>query len=1021
MLSSRRVIAMIGVVICGVAAPPLQAQYFGQNKVQYRSFAFQVLKTKHFDVYFYPEERQAATQAARMAERWYARLATFFHHDLSGRQPLILYASHPEFEQTNTTSGQLGEGTGGFTEPLKRRIVLPLAGTIEETNHVIGHELVHAFQYDITGHEGRMNSRLSPGVNALPLWFTEGMAEYLSKGPNDPLTAMWMRTAIESRFPKTFGDVDDPRYFPYRFGQALLAYVGGTWGDDALAQLLRRGGRIRDLARAVDSVLRVPPDTLVARWRASLEAANRDLASVTDRRPDRSGWSPVTGLGDSTTLNLAPVLSPDGQSVMYLSSRDLFSVELYYASAKTGAIRTRLTNSALDPHFQSLEFINSAGAWSGDGHRFAFAGVSHGRPMISIWDVDRRAVSRELHFDDLGEIFNPTWSPDGHSIAFSGLIGGLTDLFVVDLDTGNRRRLTHDAWADLHPAWSPDGRRIAFTTDRYSANLKELAPGHYRLAYIDPVTKRITPAPSFPDADNVNPEWAPDGQALYFVANRDGIANVYRADLARDTIGQVTDLYSGVSGITPLSPALSVASKTGTLAISVFNGDGYDIYRREASQDGATLAATPRRHGDAAILPPVARHGEEVLSLQANPVDGLPASDSFPVHPYDGDLHLDYVAPPTFAFGADQFGTYVGGGTALYFGDLLGRKNLVTGLQVNGGLKDIAAQVGYTSLAHRANWAIEAQQQPIRTGAFAVGTDTVNGQGALVQQSLLYRQTYRQLSFGVSYPFNRFDRAETWVAYQNIGFDIQQQTRAYSLTTGQLLINDKQNLPAPSSLNLGQMSAALVHDNAILGATSPLKGSRARLEITPTIGSLTFATVLGDAREYLTPFSPVTVAARIMHYGRYGGDAEDRRLAPLFLGYQGLVRGYTIGSFSANECHPTAADPQACPAFDQLVGSRILVGNLEVRAPLFRLLGIGSGYYGGPLPTEIALFADGGWAWDNAHPLSLSNGGRRPVFSTGVALRVNLLGFAVVEGALVRPLDRPDKGWMFQLSLVPGF
>ena len=407
--------------------------------------------------------------------------------------------------------------------------------------------------------------------------------------------------------------------------------------------------------------------------------------------------------------------------------------------------------------------------------------------------------------------------------------------------------------------------------------------------------------------------------------------------------------------------------------------------------------------------------------MQARPARGLPATDSFPVHPYGGDLRLDYVAPPTFAFGADQFGTYVGGGTALYFSDLLGRKELVTGLQVNGGLKDIAATLGYTSYGHRANWGIVAQQQPIRTGSFAVGTDSINGQEALVQQSTLYRQTYRELGFGVTYPFNRFDRLEGWVSYQNIGFDIQQQTQAFSLNTGQQLLDTKEDLPAPNALNLGQFTAALVHDNAILGATSPLKGSRARLEVTPTIGSLDFATVLGDLRKYVIPFRPVTIAGRILHYGRYGGDAEDDRLQPLFLGYSGLVRGYTVGSFSAAECSPTPAEPNGCPAFDRLVGSRLLVGNLEVRAPLFRLLGIGSGYYGGPLPTEIALFGDAGWAWDDAHPLSLSSGGRKPVFSTGVALRVNLLGFAIVEGALVRPLNRPDDSWMFQLSLVPGF
>ena len=601
----RRIPGVAGALAALVlAAPPLAAQYFGQNKVQYRTFDFRVLKTDHFDVYFYPEEREAATDAARMAERWYTRLSTFFHHELNGRQPLILYGSHPEFAQTNTTGGQIEEGTGGFTEPLKRRIVLPLGGTIQETDHVIGHELVHAFQYDITGHEGRMNSPLSPGINALPLWFTEGMAEYLSKGPVDPLTAMWMRTAIQTHFPEDFADVDDPRYFPYRFGQALLAYIGGTWGDDAIVTLLRTGGRARNLELAVDSVLRIPADTLVARWHEALVRANRDVANATVLDPAEAGWSSVVGSSDSSTLNLAPALSPDGRSLMYLSSRDLFSIDLYYADATTGEIRARLTNSALDAHFQSLEFINSAGAWSPDGSRFAFAGVSHGRPIISIWDVERREVVHELHFDDLGEIFNPTWSPDGRSLAFSSLVGGLTDLFVVDVASGTRRRLTHDAWADLHPSWSPDGSRIAFTTDRFSSELDQLDAGRYQLAFLDLETGRIGRAPSFSDADNGNPQWAPGGKALYFVANRGGISNVYRADLPGGAISQITNLYSGVSGITPLSPALSVAGRSGAVAVSVFNGDGYGIYRHEPARGRGAVTAATGGGTNAAILPP---------------------------------------------------------------------------------------------------------------------------------------------------------------------------------------------------------------------------------------------------------------------------------------------------------------------------------------------------------------------------------------------------------------------------------
>ena len=118
-------------------AAPASAQCFGRNKVQYKKLHFQVLKTEHFDLYFYPEERDGVEIAARMAERWHTRLERLFAHTLRGRQLLVLYASHPDFEQNNVIPGELGEGTGGVTEPLRRRIVLPMGGPLADTDHVI--------------------------------------------------------------------------------------------------------------------------------------------------------------------------------------------------------------------------------------------------------------------------------------------------------------------------------------------------------------------------------------------------------------------------------------------------------------------------------------------------------------------------------------------------------------------------------------------------------------------------------------------------------------------------------------------------------------------------------------------------------------------------------------------------------------------------------------------------------------------------------------------------------------------
>ena len=134
----RPVILLALLAFCGLSTP-VAAQYFGQNKVQYRSFDFKILRTDHFDIYFYESERPGIEVAARMAERWRVRLERLLKHELRGRQPLVLYGSHTDFEQTNVIGGAIGEGTGGVTEPIRRRIVLPLAGPLGDTDHVIGH------------------------------------------------------------------------------------------------------------------------------------------------------------------------------------------------------------------------------------------------------------------------------------------------------------------------------------------------------------------------------------------------------------------------------------------------------------------------------------------------------------------------------------------------------------------------------------------------------------------------------------------------------------------------------------------------------------------------------------------------------------------------------------------------------------------------------------------------------------------------------------------------------------------
>jgi len=1004
-------------------ASPAGAQYFGRNKVQYKKLPFEVLKTEHFDIYYYPSEREGIDIAARMAERWHARLQKLFVHELSGRQPLILYASHPDFEQTNAISGELGEGTGGVTEPLKRRIVLPLAGPLADTDHVIGHELVHAFQFDIMIGPGASPGR-SNGEQ-LPLWFIEGMAEYFSIGPVDPNTAMWLRDAARQEKLPSIDDLDNPKYFPYRWGQALWAYIGGRFGDNVIHEVMATAAQSGDFKLAFKHVLGVETKDLSNDWQASIRETYAPILAATTP-PAEIGQAAVKAGGLGGEMNVGPSISPDGKWIAFFSERSLLSIDLFLADAATGKVVRKITSTATDPHYSSIQFIYSAGAWDAASKRIAIGTVTNGHPALAIFDAQSGRREQEIPVPDLDEVFNPTWSPDGRAIAFTGMSRGLTDLFVVDVQSSTMRRLTNDAYADLTPAWSPDGLGIAFATDRFSSDLRTLDIGQYQLAIIDPRTGVVSQVPSLPgkSVKNINPQWSSDGRALYFISDRDGIPNLYRTTLASGAVAQITRASTGLSGITSSSPALSVASGTGTMVFTVYEDGKYMLHTLNGDVGGVAPDSSP---AIAAVLPPANRSPSLVAATIADATTGLPAgTDEFEVADYKPSLSLEQVGQPTIAVGANRFGASIGGGIAFQFGDVLGDHTLITAVQLNAGLssnfsgKNTSAQALYLNSAHRWNWGIVGGQTPYLSGGTLSGLGSISGEPVEVDQSILFRQTERSASGVLAYPFSRAQRVEWQAGVSRITFDQVVRTTAFSLVDGHILQDDTNTTSLGAPLNLGTSSMALVYDTASFGATSPVQGQRYRLEASPTFGSINFTSVTADYRRYFMPVPFYTIAGRVLHYGRYGSGGQDSRLSPLYLGYPDLVRGFDIGPVGATSCAvgtPTISD---CASFDQLMGSRVLVGNLEFRFPLLRPFGASQRMYG-PVPIEVALFTDGGVAWNRGQRPSFLGGDRDGIASAGVALRFNLGGYAVGEFDFAHPVPTQGHGWVFQFNFSPGF
>ena len=1018
--------------MAGLLAPGLRAQYYGRNKVQYEAFDFKIMKTRHFDIYYYLSSEETVKLAALMAERWYSRLSRMFNYEMRGRQPLILYGSSPEFQQTTVIPGAMGEGTGGVTESFKRRIVLPYGATLTETDHVIGHELVHAFQYDLMAQGHSDQARMYESNLRIPLWFIEGMAEYMSIGSLDPNTAMWMRDAVRRKDLPTIRKLDNYyKYFPYRWGQAFWAYVTGRWGDEMIGKIMKTTGRGGDYELVFEALLGVKTKQLGQDWAKAMTDAYSSLLDVT-QDPAKISRTLFKGT-ENSIYNISPAISPDGSQVVMLSSRDLFSIDMYLADSETGKIKRKLISTAVDPHFESIEFIRSAGSWDAEGERFVFGGVAKGRPILTIMDMKKNKTLREIPFPELGEILTPSWSPDGRYITFSALAGGITDIFVYDLTNNVLKQMTRDVYGDIHPAWSPDGKTIAFSTERFSTNLDWVDIGNYELALLDVETGQVRKVLAFPNGKNIDPQWTPDGRGLYFVSDQNGKDDLYRIDLESGQIYQVTNLYTGISGITEISPSISVA-RTGRIVFSAYDGSYYSLFSLDNEEElqGQTFLAQFER--DPALLPPRTQPEGALLGLLKNPLFGLPKDTNFAVTDYKPKLSLDYVSPPTIAIGVDRYGTYGAGGISAYWSDMLGYHTIITTAITGPSFIDTSGVLAYLNSKKRLNWGAALQRLVYPYPYYLIQETEFAGEPALEEIQDIYRIMNYDISGFGSYPLDSVRRIEGYAGFRYIDFSETVYRNLYSLVDGSLILHDKQTVNSQPSLNYSYLTLSYYYDTGIFGATSPILGQNYGISVSPAVGfghnGLTFTTLALDFRKYVIPVRPFTVAFRALHYGRYGKNAEDDRLYPLYIAYWDLVRGYE--SFTSGEV--TRAQEMGREPFDynRLFGSKLIVANVELRFPVFGVLGLGKGYFG-VWPLEFYGFYDWGvayanqpgywWGGNEAKDVKawFLGGSRYPISSAGIGLRTNLFGALVLGLNYVYPISRPERGWHFQLSLSPGF
>ncbi|MFQ6046007.1 MAG: hypothetical protein ACE5PT_06570, partial [Gemmatimonadales bacterium] len=907
MKPASSLVAALTTASCVLAAKPAAAQYFGQNKVQYKHLEFSVIQTEHFDVYYYQEERAAAIDGARMAERAYARLARVLNHRYRERQPIILFASHSEFQQNNVTT--IGEGTGGVTEPFRHRILLPFTGSYADFEHVLQHEIVHQFQFDIFA-RGRVGAGIQRLVSVNPpLWFMEGMAEYLSLGPINAQTAMWLRdAALEGGLPDLDELTWDPRFNPYRFGHALWSYVGERWGDETVGEILHAAS-VSGVETAFRRTLGLTPEELIDEWHDAVQRTY--LPQIAELQKARHIARPLlTRRRSRGTLHISPAISPDGRYIAYLSEENSFFIDLYLADAETGRVKRRLIKSAFSSDFESLRFLNSSGAWSPDGKLFAIAVKHGGTDDLVIFDVDRGRVERRIEVP-LAGLTTPSWSPDGQQLVFTGYQGGYSDLFLVNADGTDLRRLTNDKYADLHPVWSPTGDVIAFATDRGpAANLDRLRMAPLSIALFRLSDQRIGVLPGM-GGNNINPQWSPDGRALAFVSDRTGIPNVFLHELEEAATYQLTDVFTGTSGITPLSPTISWAQLADRLVFTYYEQGQFNIYAVDhprglkgrpfdqtapvpvvaslteaqpplrsdtglGTREAEGREGTPsepavsfsyyrsptgfRRSASAPVRQDTTPRVQTVRALLDSAMASLPDSSEFTHRNYSGTLSPDYIVQPSVGYVRDNFGSGIFGGSAISLSDMLGNKRLFLAGQINGRVDESQVLGVFADLSRRINWAAGFSQDPV---FFFSGSELrADSMGNPELRTRLERFVIRRVFVETFRPFDRFRRVELSMRVANVTRAALDFVQFYDPAAQAYFLDRRvQELDAANYL---QPSLAFVFDNSVPLWVGPFVGRRSRFEYAPALGDWRFHQVLGDYRRYDRLGGPFTIATRLL-------------------------------------------------------------------------------------------------------------------------------------------------------------
>jgi len=840
-MRGRNAILLSLLFIVSIANP----QVFGKNKVQYKQFGWKVMKTDHFEIYFYEGEGDLAQFVSEVAEHTYRRFEEDFKVGVSKTIPIIIYNSHNDFEQTNVISELLEESVAGFTEIFKNRVVIPFNGSYGDFERVTIHELTHAFQFDILYGRGPGSLITRVYQFQFPLWLAEGMAQFQSK-EWDTESDMILRdlTINEKLIPIDQLEYLSGSYLVYVEGESILRYIEETYGREKIFELFHQLGARKNIGQAVKNTFGFSVTELDEKWQRWLKL--RYWPVVGERESlEKYGRALTDHSEDGSILNVTPKLSPDGKKIAYISDRSRYS-DVYLISALDGTLMKHLVKGERSSGFESVHIYRGGIGWSPDASQVILIAKSHGRDIAYIMDANTGKLREKLEFD-LDGVYSPDWSPSGDEICFVGLKNGTSDLYVYDLRLHELTRLTHDKYEEKDPSWSPCGDVIAFASDR-----EELG-GKYALFTMKRDGSAITQVGFRSDLVS-SPSWSEDGDLLAFVSDPDGISNIYLLDIQHDRYTQLTNVVTGITTIHWVGDKL---------VFSAFQNIGWDLYVMKNPED----------------------YAGEMISIQIEP------GGEAQVDADSGEKEVERYGlrfSPDWVYGGVSYSTVYGlaGQSEISLSDVLGNHRIYLVSDLIQSIEESNFLLAYWYLPRRVDYGFAIFQQKYYYLLLDGGAD------------ILSEREYGAACL-MSYPFDKFRRVDL----QFESYLRERTLYEYSLGSWWSYGKEKSIVLIPYlSLVYDNTLSGMTGPSDGLRCNITYGTS-----IGVSSNALRFSTLVGDLRKYWRLTDRYSIATRLSCAYTAGRDAERFWIggSENLRGYDDYsFSGYYVGFFNAELRYP---------------------------------------------------------------------------------------------------------------------